>query len=133
MPTIRLCALAFAAALFAAPAMAQDSPVLGTWNTQAVTDFGTFASTITVLDDEGSYIVLMEDVAPAGGGEAPPAMESSISDVVVDGASFSFTRTITSPMEMSLAYSGSVDGDSLTATATSDFGAIPVTGTRAAE
>jgi hypothetical protein len=133
MPTIRLCALAFAAALFAAPAMAQDSPVLGTWNTQAVTDFGTFASTITVLDDEGSYIVLMEDVAPAGGGEAPPEMESSISDVVVDGASFSFTRTITSPMEMSLAYSGSVDGDSLTATATSDFGAIPVTGTRAAE
>jgi hypothetical protein len=131
MPTIRFAALAVAATLFASPALAQESPVLGTWNTQAVTDFGTFASTMTVLDDEGSYIVLMEDVAPAGGAEAPPAMESSISDVVVDGASFTFTRTITSPMEMSLAYRGTVDGDTLTATATSDFGAISVSGTRA--
>jgi hypothetical protein len=134
MTTIRFAALAFAATLFATPALAQESPVLGTWNTQAVTDFGTFAAIMTVLDDEGSYIVTMEDVAPAAGGEAPPTMESSISDVVVDGATFTFKRSLTTPQgAMELAYAGTVDGDSLTATATSPMGAIPVTGTRAAE
>ncbi len=132
MKSIRFAALAFAATLLPTPALAQESPVIGTWNTQAVTDFGTFASTMTVLDDEGSYIVTMEDVAPAGGGAAPPPMESSIFDVMVDGATFTFKRSITTPQgEMELAYSGTVDGDSLTATAASSFGNIPVTGTRA--
>jgi hypothetical protein len=134
MTTIRFAALAFAASLLSTPALAQESPVLGTWNTQAVTDFGTFASTMTVLDDEGSYIVTLEDVAPAGGGAAPPAMESSISDVVVDGATFTFKRSLTTPQgAMELAYAGTVDGNNLTATVTSPMGAIPVTGTRAAE
>jgi hypothetical protein len=128
MNLTRFAALAFAASLFATPAMAQDSPVLGTWNTQAVTDFGTFASTMTVLDDEGSYLVTMEDVPVEG----MPAMEGSVSDVVVDGASFTFTRSLTSPQGvMELAYSGTVDGDSMTATVTSPMGSIPVTGTRA--
>lgn len=128
MKSIRLAAIAFAATLLSTPALAQESPVLGTWNTQAVTDFGTFASTMTVMDDEGSYIVTMEDVPVEG----MPAMEGSISDVVVDGTSFSFKRSLTSPQgPMELAYTGSVEGDSLTATVTSPMGAIPVTGTRA--
>lgn len=128
MKTIRLAAFALAATLLSTPALAQESPVLGTWNTQAVTDFGTFAATMTVMDDEGSYIVTMEDVPVEG----MPAMEGSISDVVVDGTSFSFKRSLTSPQgPMELAYAGSVEGDSLTATVTSPMGAIPVTGTRA--
>jgi hypothetical protein len=128
MKTIRLAAFALAASLLSTPALAQESPVLGTWNTQAVTDFGTFAATMTVMDDEGSYIVTMEDVPVEG----MPAMEGSISDVVVDGTSFSFKRSLTSPQgPMELAYAGSVEGDSLTATVTSPMGAIPVTGTRA--
>ncbi len=128
MKTIRLAAFALAASLLSTPALAQESPVLGTWNTQAVTDFGTFAATMTVMDDEGSYIVTMEDVPVEG----MPAMEGSISDVVVDGTSFSFKRSLTSPQgPMELAYTGNVEGDSLTATVTSPMGAIPVTGTRA--
>lgn len=131
MKKLPLAALAFTAALFATPALAQESPVVGVWNTQAVTDFGTFASTMTVLEDEGSYIVMMEDVPPPGapaGGEAPA---SEITEVAVDGSTFSFKRHLESPMgPMDLTYVGSVEGDALTASVTTSFGTIPVTGTR---
>lgn len=128
MKIVRFSALALVASLVATPALAQDSPVVGVWNTQAVTDFGTFASTVTVIEDEGGYLVTIED-APA---EGMPAMEGSVSDVVVVGTSFSFKRNLAGPQgPMVLAYSGNVDGDALTATVASDFGNIPVTGTRA--
>jgi hypothetical protein len=128
MKIVRFAGLALVASLVAMPAMAQDSPVVGVWNTQAVTDFGTFASTVTVIEDEGGYLVTIED-APA---EGMPAMEGTVSDVVVDGATFSFKRNLAGPQgPMVLAYTGNVDGDALTATVASDFGNIPVTGTRA--
>ena len=121
-------ALTLAASLFATPVLAQESSVVGVWDTQAVTDFGTFASTLTVIEDEGGYLVTIED-APA---EGMPAMEGSVSDVVVDGSTFSFKRSMTSPQgPMELAYAGTVEGDSLTATVASPMGSIPVTGTRA--
>ena len=127
--TIRFAALVAAASLMAAPALAQSSPVLGTWNTEAVTDFGTFKATMTVAEANGAYTVQMTDVAAEG---APPAMPSAISDVVVNGTDFSFKRKLTTPQgEMSLAYSGKVDGDKLTAEVdTGQFGKLPVTGTR---
>lgn len=128
MTTIRFAALAVAAMLVSAPAAAQESPVVGTWDTQAVTDFGTFRATVTIAEGDGGYSVTIVD-APA---EGMPAMASTISNVVVDGASFSFTRSLTSPQgPMTLTYTGNVDGDALTATVASDFGNIPVTGTRA--
>ena len=123
-----IAALALGASLFATAALAQESSVVGVWNTQAVTDFGTFASTLTVIEDEGGYLVTIED-APV---EGMPAMEGTVSDVVVDGSTFSFKRSLTSPQgPMELVYTGSVEGDAMTATATSPIGAIPVTGTRA--
>ena len=132
MKTFSMAALATAAALLAMPAQAQDSPVVGTWNTQARTDFGTFASTMTVAHEGGVYSVTMVDQAPAAGGQGMPPMESSISGVSVDGNSFTFKRSLTTPQgPMELSYSGSVDGDSLTAEVASSFGNIPVTGTRA--
>ena len=53
-------------------------------------------------------------------------------DVVVDGASFSFKRKLTTPQgEMNFSYTGTVDGDKMTAEVdTGQFGKIPVTGTR---
>ena len=58
-------------------------------------------------------------------------MPSTISDVVVDGAKFSFKRKLTTPQgEMNLTYTGTVDGDALTAEVGSDFGPITMTGTR---
>ena len=124
-------AFALSTATIAAPAMAQDSPFVGVWNTQAVTDFGTFASTVTVAHQGGAYTVAIVDVPPAGG-EAPPAMASTISDVAVDGTTFSFKRNMETPQgAMELVYTGSVAGDALTAQVASSFGNIPVTGTRA--
>jgi len=134
--TIRFAALVAGASLMAAPAWAQSSPVLGTWNTQAVTDFGTFKSKMIVAQSGGAYTVEMQDVPPEG---APPAdgaaggmTPGAITDVVVDGTNFSFKRKLTTPQgEMSLSYSGKVDGDSLTAEVdTGQFGKLPVTGTR---
>ena len=133
--TIRFAALVAGASLLAVPAWAQSSPVVGTWNTQAVTDFGTFKSTMIVAQAGEAYTVEMQDVPPEG---APPAPEGggmtagAISDVVVDGANFSFKRKLTTPQgEMNLTYTGKVDGDSLTAEVdTGQFGKLPVTGTR---
>ena len=132
MKKLSFAALAFAASIFAAPAMAQDSAVVGTWDTEAVTDFGTFASTMIVAEGDDGYTIEMIDVAPEAGAAAPPESESAISDVVVDGDNFSFKRSMTTPQgAMDLSYTGAVEGDALTASIASDFGAIAVTGTRA--
>jgi hypothetical protein len=123
-----------ALALCSAPsAWAQAaSPVLGTWNTQAVTDFGTFASTMTVAAAADGYTITLVDAPMPGAPADAPPMQSTVSDVVVDGTSFSFKRSMTTPQgAMDLTYSGSVDGNSLTAQVASSFGNIPVTGTRA--
>jgi len=123
--------LALGFATIAAPVVAQDSPVLGTWNTVATTDFGTFVSTVTVTHENGAYTVSIVDTPPAGG-EAPPMMASTVSDVTVEGANFSFKRNMETPQgAMELVYTGSVTGDALTAQVASSFGNIPVTGTRA--
>lgn len=132
LKSIRFAALAMGASLLAAPALAADSPVVGTWNTEAVTDFGTFKATMTVAEAAGAYTVDIKDVPAEGAPPAPPAPEGSVSDVVVDGANFSFKRKLTTPQgDMTLSYTGSVEGDKLTAQVdTGQFGTIPVTGTR---
>ncbi len=133
--TIRFAALVAGASLMAAPAFAQSSPVLGTWNTQAVTDFGTFKSKMIVAEAGGAYSIEMQDVPPEG---APPAeggggmTAGAITEVVVDGPNFSFKRKLTTPQgDMNLSYTGKVEGDNLTAEVdTGQFGKLPVTGTR---
>ena len=130
---IRFAALVAGASLLAVPAFAQSSPVVGTWNTQAVTDFGTFKSKMIVAQTGGAYTVEMQDVPPEG---APPAegggmTPGAITDVVIDGANFSFKRKLTTPQgEMNLTYNGTVEGDALTAEVGSDFGPLKLTGTR---
>jgi hypothetical protein len=118
--------------LVATPALAQSSPALGSWATEAKTDFGTFKSTMTIAQTGGAYTVAMVDAPQTGpDGQPAPTPASTISDVQVNGANFSFKRTIDfQGMPIVLNYTGSVDGNTLTATANSDFGAIPVTGTR---
>ena len=121
-------AVVASATVIAAPAYAQSSPVLGSWDTEAVTDFGTFKATLTVTEANGAYAIEMKDVPGEG---APPPAASTISDVTVNGANFSFKRTIDfQGQPMLLNYTGTVDGNALTATANSDFGSVPVKGTR---
>jgi hypothetical protein len=125
-------ARAAGAALMAVPALAADSPVVSTWNTVADVQGQKFESTVTVAEVNGAYTVDIKDKPMTGpDGQAMPPMQSTISDVQVDGANFSFKRTLAfGDMPMELAYSGSIDGDTLTAQVTSPLGAIPVTGTR---
>ena len=130
--TIRLATLAAAASLIAAPALAADSPAVGTWNTEAVTDFGTFKATMTIAEADGGYTIDIKDVPLEGAPPAPPSPPGAITDVVVDGAKFSFKRKLTTPQgELTMTYTGTVDGDKMTAEADiGEFGKIPVTGTR---
>lgn len=125
-------ALAAAAPLLAVPALAADSPVVGTWATAADVQGQKFESTMTVAEADGGYTIELKDQPMTGpDGQAMPPMQSTISDVKVDGASFSFKRTLAfGDMPMELAYSGTVEGDTLSAQVTSPMGAIPVTGTR---
>jgi hypothetical protein len=131
LKSLRFAVLA-AASLIAAPALAADSPVVGTWNTEAVTDFGTFKATMTVAEAGGAYTIDIKDVPIEGAPPAPPSPPGAITDVVVDGAKFSFKRKLTTPQgEMTMSYTGAVDGDKLTAEVdVGEFGKVPVTGTR---
>ena len=125
-------AAALAGAFVAAPALAQSSAVVGTWDIAAETQMGQFESTMTVAEADGAYTVDIQDKPMTGpDGTAMPAMPSTVSDVKIDGASFAFNRTIVfQGQSLALAYSGTVEGDTLTATANSDFGPTPITGTR---
>ena len=131
--TIGFAALAAAASLIAAPALAADSPVVGTWNTEAATDFGTFKATMTIAEADDGYTIDIKDVPLEGAPPAPPSPPGAITEVVVDGAKFSFKRKLTTPQgELTMTYNGSVDGDKMTAEADiGEFGKIPVTGSRA--
>ncbi len=130
--SLRFAVLAASAALIAAPAFAAGSPVVGTWNTEAVTDFGTFKATMTVAEANGGYTIDIKDVPLEGAPPSPPSPPGAITDVVVDGANFSFKRKLTTPQgEMMMSYTGTVEGDKLTAEVdVGEFGKVPVTGTR---
>ena len=121
-----------AAALIAVPAAAQaQDAILGDWDTVTETPMGSFEAGVTVAELEGGYGVTIEDRPPEGG-EAMPPMESTISDVVVEGDTVTFTRSLTTPQgPMELSYALTADGDTLAGEANSSFGAIPITGTRA--
>lgn len=132
--TIRFVALASAVSLMAVPALAATSPVVGVWNTEAVTDFGTFKATMTIAEANGAYTIDIKDVPLEGAPPSPPSPPGAVTDVVVDGVMFSFKRKLTTPQgDMTLSYAGTVEGDKLTAEVdTGQFGKIPVTGTRGA-
>ena len=132
LKTIRFAVVAASAALIAVPSLAANSPVVGVWNTEAVTDFGTFKATMTIAEADGGYTIDIKDVPLEGAPPMPPSPPGAITDVVVDGAKFSFKRKLTTPQgELTMTYNGTVDGDKMTAEADiGEFGKIPVTGTR---
>jgi hypothetical protein len=133
----RLHFAAFAAAatiVTATPAYAADSAVTGTWATEAKSDFGTFKSTWTVADNNGTYTVDVKDAPPEGGAAAggPPApSKSTISNVAVAGNTLSFDRELVmGDMTIKLSYKVTAEGNTLTGQTHSDFGDIPITGTK---
>ena len=123
---------AVAAAFLAAPALAADSPAAGTWAVEAKTDFGTFKSDWTVAEADGAWTLDMKDQPMEGGpgGDGPPP-ESTISNLKVDGGKLTFDRALDiGGQKMNISYDVTVEGDAMTGTANSDFGPIPISGTR---
>jgi hypothetical protein len=113
-----------------APALAESSPVVGSWKVLAKTPMGDFEGVLTFAKNGDAYSVDIQD-APMPGAEGPPP-EDVISDVVVDGNAFSFKRSLTTPQgPLDLTYTGKVEGDSLAGEANSSFGPVPISGTRA--
>jgi hypothetical protein len=132
MRQFRFAALAAAAVFATTPAWAADSPVVGTWATEAKSDFGTFKSTWTVAQNGGTYTVDVKDAPQEGGpgGDGPPP-KSTISNVAVNGNTLTFDRELVmGDMTIKLAYKVTADGNALTGQTHSDFGDIPITGTR---
>src|SRR5690606_42094214 len=130
LKTIRFAALAVGATLLSAPARAHSSPVVGKWATAVESDFGKFEALMTVAQEGSSYTVEIQDVQPDGA-QGPGPMPGKITDVVIDGSKFSFKRQLTTPQgELSLNYTGSVEGDTLNGEVGSDFGSMKLAGTR---
>jgi opacity protein-like surface antigen len=120
---------AVAAAFLATPALAADPPAAGQWAIEAKTDFGTFTSDWTVAEEGGAWAIEMKD-APMAGMDGPPP-ESTISNLNVDGAKVTFDRALDmGGQKFSMSYDLTVEGDTLSGTARSDFGPIPISGTR---
>ena len=129
--TVRFAALAAAASLICAPALAADSPVLGTWATAVDVQGQKVTAELTVAEAGDGYTVTIKDGPFPGAPADAPAMPSTISDVAVDGAKLTFKRKLTTPQgEMNLTYTANVAGDTLTGEVGSDFGPIAMTGTR---
>ena len=128
---VRFAALAAAASLMAAPALAADSPIVGTWDTAIDVQGQKMTAELSVAQANGAYTVTIKDGPMPGAPADAPAMPSTISDVVVDGAKLTFKRRLTTPQgEMNLTYTANASGDTLTGEIGSDFGPVAMTGTR---
>jgi hypothetical protein len=131
LKSVRFAAFAAAASLMAAPALAADSPVVGTWDTAIDVQGQKMTAEITVAQAGDAYTVAIKDGPMPGAPADAPAMPSTISDIVVDGAKLTFKRKLTTPQgEMNLTYTANANGDALTGEIGSDFGPVPMTGTR---
>ena len=129
--SVRFAAFAAVASLMAAPALAADSPVVGTWDTAIDVQGQKMTAEITVAQAGDAYTVAIKDGPMPGAPADAPAMPSTISDVLVDGAKLTFKRKLTTPQgEMNLTYTANANGDALTGEIGSDFGPVAMTGTR---
>ena len=121
----KLLAAAAIAAIAGAPALAESS-VLGAWDTSVDAGGQVFEATVTFSETDGAYAVDWVDQGAAGF-----EIASEISDLEVTDDSFSFVRTLDfQGQAFVITYSGMVDGDALTGTASSDMGEAPMTGSR---
>ena len=121
--------LALVAALLVAGCSAYGAPALpaavGSWNMTIETPIGTQTPTINVTGDASGLMI----------GMASPDGEVAATDVTFgeDGA-LGFTVEIEAGgQQLTLVFSGMVDGDSLDGTFATDFGDMTATATRAVE
>jgi len=93
----------------------------GTWNLTMDTPMGERRSTLTLSTSGGTLT----------GKQEAEGNTTDITDGTVNGNDVSWKVAITNPMPLTLTFSGTVDGSSLTGTAdTGMFGSFPFQGTR---
>jgi hypothetical protein len=117
--------LVFVAAL-ATPALGQS--FAGEWVATAETPGGAASETLFVVATDDGYAITAElHGAVEGQPQGGPG-----TDIVVDGDSFSYNRTVSfgPDSEIVLSYTGVVSGDTFTGTATLMGTAIPYNGVR---
>jgi hypothetical protein len=94
----------------------------GTWNLVMNTPMGERRSTLTLSTAGGTLT----------GTQEAEGNTTEIADGTASGNDVSWKVSITNPMPLTLTFSGTVDGNSLTGTAdTGMFGTFPFEGTRA--
>jgi hypothetical protein len=94
----------------------------GTWTLTMDTPMGERRSTLTLSTSGGTLT----------GKQEAEGNTTDITDGTVNGNDVSWKVAITNPMPLTLTFSGTVDGNSLTGTAdTGMFGSFPFQGTRA--
>ena len=94
----------------------------GTWNTTMNTPMGAQNGTMTLSTDGGTLTGTL--VSPQG--------EIELTDGTVDGDTLTWKADITSPMAMTLEFTATVDGDSMSGDVKlGAFGDATFTGTRA--
>ena len=94
----------------------------GTWNTTMNTPMGAQNGTMTLSTDGGTLT----------GKLASPQGEIELSDGTVDGNALTWKADITSPMAMTLEFSATVDGDTMSGNVKlGAFGDATFSGTRA--
>ena len=94
----------------------------GTWNTTMNTPMGAQNGTMTLSTDGGTLTGTLKS----------PQGEIELNDGTVDGDNLTWKADITSPMAMTLEFSATVDGDSMSGNVKlGAFGDATFTGTRA--
>ena len=94
----------------------------GTWNLTMETPMGERRSTLTLSTAGGTL----------SGKQEAEGNTTDIAEGTVNGNDVSWKVSITNPMPLTLTFSGTVDGNSLTGSAdTGMFGSFPFEGTRA--
>ena len=94
----------------------------GTWNTTMNTPMGAQNATLELQTDGGTLTGTMKS----------PQGEVEVTDGTVDGNSLSWNASITTPMPMTLEFSATLDGDSISGNVKlGAFGNASFSGTRA--
>ena len=94
----------------------------GTWNLTMQTPMGERRSTLTLSTAGGTLT----------GKQEAEGNTTDIADGTVNGNELSWKVSITNPMPLTLTFTGTVDGDTLSGSAdTGMFGSFPFEGTRA--
>ncbi|MEZ5489352.1 MAG: hypothetical protein R3F50_03425 [Gammaproteobacteria bacterium] len=104
--------------LVLASCAASAPSAVGVWNIEMSTPLGAMPATLTIAED-------------GTGSMAGDMGQQNLSGIMFDGDAVNFSTSLDAQgQSITLDFSGTIDGDSLTGEFGSDFGAFGVTGTR---